>query len=86
MNSCLLYEVQTSTNINYTIPTSDVPQNVTLKIYDLLGKVVATLVDEIQPAGNYTAEFSSADLSSGVYFYTLRSGDKYESKKMMLLH
>jgi len=75
-----------STIINYTIPNSDVPQNVTLKVYDMLGKVVATLVNKIQPAGNYTAEFSPEGLSSGVYFYTLRNGDKYESRKMMLLH
>jgi len=75
-----------STIINYTVPSSDVPQNVTLKVYDLLGKVIATLVNEIQPAGNYTAEFSPEGFSSGVYIYILRNGDKYESRKMMLLH
>ena len=75
-----------STIIKYTIPNSDVPQNVTLKVYDMLGKVVATLVNKIQPAGNYRAEFSAEGLSSGVYFYTLRNGNKYESRKMMFLH
>jgi len=75
-----------STNIYYTIPFSDVPQNVTLKVYNLLGEVITTLVDELQTAGNYTVEFSSKGLSSGVYFYTMRYGDKYEKRKMMLLH
>ena len=75
-----------STNIYYTIPYTDVPQNVTLKVYNLLGEVITTLVDELQTAGNYRVEFSSKGLSSGIYFYTLRYDDKYEKRKMMLLH
>lgn len=57
----------------------------TLKIYDVLGNEVATLVDEYKPAGIYEVEFYNKDLSSGVYFYKLQSGDFIETKKMILL-
>ena len=57
-----------------------------LKIYDLLGNEIATLVDEFRPAGNYEIEFNSESnaqqLASGVYFYCLRAGDFIETKKM----
>ena len=60
---------------------------VTLKIYDVLGNEVATLVNEEQQAGSYQVEFSSKnnELSSGVYFYQLRAGDFVQTKKMILL-
>ncbi len=45
---------------------------VMLKVYDIAGREVATLVNEIMPAGKHEAEFNAEDLSSGVYFYTLR--------------
>jgi hypothetical protein len=62
----------------------------TLKVYDLLGREVVTLVDEYKPAGNYEVEFdvgTSRDLSlsSGIYFYTLRAGDFAQTKKMILM-
>ncbi len=62
----------------------------TLKIYDILGNEVATLVNEYGPAGFYEVEFNSRidggqNLSSGVYFYTLRAGSFVETKKMILL-
>jgi hypothetical protein len=58
----------------------------TLKIYDLLGNEVATLVDEYKPAGKYEAEFNSSALTSGVYFYALDVQDKFfEVKKMLLI-
>lgn len=72
------------TSISYKISkTSDV----SLKIYDLLGKEVATLVNEKQQPGNYNSQFSSygSQLSSGVYFFTLRAGDFVQTKKMMLV-
>jgi hypothetical protein len=56
-----------------------------LKIYDILGNQVTTLVDEYKPAGKYEVEFSAASLPSGVYFYRIQSGDFVQIKKMMLL-
>ena len=63
---------------------------VTLKVYDVLGNEVATLVNEEKPEGNYEVEFNSRsgnerNLVSGVYFYQLRSGNFVETKKMILL-
>ena len=61
----------------------------TLKIYDVLGNEVATLVDEYKPAGKYDVEFKSAvynrQLISGVYFYQLKVGNNTQTKKMLLL-
>jgi hypothetical protein len=59
--------------------------NVTLKVYDLLGREVAVLVDEYKPAGKYEVEFNAFGLSSGAYYYQLIDGDKIEIKKMILL-
>jgi len=78
------------TNIKYSIPTVTIRQAqsdlfVTLKVYDVLGNEVATLVNERQPTGNYEVIFNASDLSSGVYFYTLKAGSFAESKKMLLL-
>jgi len=63
---------------------------VTLKVYDILGNEVSTLVNEYKPAGSYEVDFNShsdkgQNLSSGVYFYTLRAGSFVETKKMILL-
>lgn len=71
-----------STIIRYSIPEQAI---VTLKIYNLLGQEVATLVNTQQTAGQYEATFDAARLSSGVYFYTLNAGDYSFTKKMMLL-
>ena len=61
----------------------------TLKIYDVLGNEVSTLVDEYKPAGSYQVEFSTigeaANLPSGVYFYRLQAGDFVQTKKLLLL-
>lgn len=61
--------------------------HVTLKIYDVLGRKVATLVDEFKQPGNYNSQFSiiNSQLSSGVYFYRLTAGDFVETKKMIFL-
>lgn len=56
-----------------------------LKVYDVLGNEVSTLVDEFRNAGSYEVEFDGGKLSSGVYFYQLRVGDYLETKKMLLL-
>jgi hypothetical protein len=60
-------------------------QFVTLKIYDILGNEVATLVNEEKPAGTYEVEFDAIDLPSGIYFYQLKAGSFIETKKMVLL-
>jgi hypothetical protein len=70
------------TKINYALPTSGL---VTLKIYDVLGREVMTLVNEMKSAGNYTVDFNGANLSSGIYFYTLKSDDFTAVKKMTLI-
>jgi hypothetical protein len=61
----------------------------TLKIYDVLGNEVATLVDEYKPAGRHEIEFNSSSIkhlpSSGVYFYQLKTDSKVENRKMLLL-
>jgi hypothetical protein len=77
-----------STKIKYSIPSvSGVMQSqlVTLKIYDVLGNEVATLVNEEKPAGSYEVGFDASQLSSGIYFYKLTSGQFVESRKMILL-
>jgi len=78
-----------STKISYQIPVSLYPSKggtlVTLKIYDILGKVVATLVNEEQGAGFYEIEFVASQLSSGIYFYQLKAGDFIQTNKMLLL-
>ena len=71
-----------STTISYQIPKSG---HVTLKVYNALGKEVATLVNEEKSVGRYSIDFSAQGLSSGIYFYSIRSGSFFETKKMMLL-
>lgn len=73
-----------STRINYELRNSNY---VTLKVFDLLGKEVATLVNEKQSAGSYAVDFNSSEfnLPSGIYFYTLNAGDFKETRKMILI-
>ena len=71
-----------STRIYYSLPKSNM---VTIKIFDILGKEVKTLVNEYQNAGNYYVEFNADGIASGIYFYRLQSGDYVSIKKMILL-
>jgi len=71
-----------STVIEYSIPQRE---KVSLKIYDVLGKEVASLVDEDKSAGKYSVRFNAGSLSSGVYFYILRAGDFISAKKLILM-
>ena len=71
-----------STKISYQIPKSGY---VTLKVFNALGKEVATLVNEEKPAGKYSVDFSAHGLSSGIYFYSIHSGSYYVTRKMILL-
>jgi len=70
------------TNISYTIPQNGI---VSIKVYDILGKEVSTLVNGYQNAGLYTLQFDASNLSSGVYFYKLTAGDYSKVLKMILL-
>jgi hypothetical protein len=71
-----------STKISWQLPTGI---HQTLKIYDVLGNEVATLVDEYREAGSYEVEFNAGNLSSGIYFYKFQAGSFIETKKMILL-
>lgn len=76
-----------STKIKYSIPTVGTQRavSVQLKVYDILGKEVATLVDEYKPAGSYEVEWDASGLPSGIYFYQLKTESFIETKKMMLM-
>jgi hypothetical protein len=71
-----------STRITYSVPKSE---KVRLAVYNLLGSEVAMLVNETKGAGTYTVNFNAQNLSSGVYFYKLETGNTLLVKKMMLL-
>jgi len=71
-----------TTTITYTIPEAS---RVTLKVYDILGEEVATLVNEDKIVGNYEVNFDASKLASGMYIYTITAGNYIATKKMMLL-
>jgi len=71
-----------TTTINYQLPELSF---VTLKVYDVLGSEVVTLVSEEKPIGNYEVEFDGSVLTSGIYFYQLKAGNFIQSKKMVLM-
>lgn len=70
------------TKISYILSTS---ADVTLKIYDILGREISTLIKENQNPGNYEINFNASKLSSGFYFYTLKAGNNFQTKKMLLI-
>ena len=71
-----------TTTIKYSIPEAG---NVELKVYDILGNEVATLVNEVKSPGNYAAEFDASVFASGVYIYTINANNFAQSKKMILM-
>ena len=71
-----------STTISYSIPKQT---HVSLKVYDVLGKEVAELVNEEMSSGSYKLDFDASNLSSGIYFYTLRTNKFSNTRKMLLL-
>lgn len=72
-----------ATNISYNIPADS---KVNIKVYNSIGKEVAELVNEVQSAGMHTVTFNASALSSGVYYYTVKSGSAFaETKKMTLI-
>lgn len=71
-----------STQIHYQVPESGI---ISLKIYDLVGREIATLVEGLVPAGEHTAVFNATNLSSGVYLYRLEANNFVATKKMLLI-
>jgi hypothetical protein len=71
-----------TTSIQYSVPNTGY---VTLEVFDLLGRVVSTLVDDFENAGEHAIEFDAAHLPSGLYLYRLTAGDEVSTKKMMFL-
>ncbi|MBK6912774.1 MAG: T9SS type A sorting domain-containing protein [Ignavibacteriales bacterium] len=79
-----------TTKIKYTIPSVTLSLSkgdilVSLKVFDVLGNEVATLVNEFKPAGEYNIDFTAASLPSGVYFYQLKAGEFIQTRKMILI-
>lgn len=70
------------TRINYSLGK---PDNVTIKVFDITGKEITTIVNEYQTAGSYEVDFDGSGLSSGAYYYKMQSGNFYEVKSMILL-
>ena len=70
------------TNIQFQIPKSEF---VTLKIYNILGEEIATIIQDKLPAGNYTYQVDSSDLASGLYLYRIEAGEFQQVRKMVLL-
>lgn len=71
-----------STTIKYSVAERS---NVTIKVYDMLGKEVASLVNSVKDAGSYEVNFNAQNLASGMYVYSITAGNFTSSKKMMLL-
>jgi hypothetical protein len=71
-----------STKISFSLPKAG---NVKLVVYDILGKEVATLINDYRTAGTHSVEFNASNLASGVYLYRIESGDFKETKRMMLV-
>ncbi len=70
-----------STTIRFDVPQDN---NVTIAVYDMLGRHIATVVDEFKRAGKHSVTFDGSQLSSGIYIYTMRSGKYFSTRKMVL--
>lgn len=71
-----------STKISWKSPVGG---RQTLKVFDVVGSEITTLIDEVKPAGEYQVKFSGSGLASGIYYYQLKTGNLVETKKMILL-
>jgi hypothetical protein len=71
-----------NTKINFAIPNSE---HVSLRVYDMLGREVSVLVNNVLTPGEYEADFNAKGLSSGMYYYSLRAGEYVDVKKMVLV-
>ena len=70
------------TNIQYDLPIDNF---VTIKVYDLIGREVMSLVNEMKEAGSYMASFNGTDLPSGIYYYRIKAGGYEQVRKMILI-
>jgi hypothetical protein len=87
-NGFMLYQnypnpFSTSTTIEYCIPRRDVAE---LKVFDLFGREVASLVNDEKPAGKHQVQWHNPGVADGVYFYQLKSGEFTLMKKLMVVH
>ncbi|MBT8379039.1 MAG: T9SS type A sorting domain-containing protein [Ignavibacteria bacterium] len=71
-----------TTKIKFELPDQN---RVTLKVYNVLGNEIATLINKDKPSGTYEIEFDATGLPSGIYFYELHAGNFVETRKMILL-
>jgi hypothetical protein len=71
-----------TTSISFSIPSR---QFTIVKVYDILGNEIITLVNEEKPAGKYIVNFNASNLHSGVYFYSIRAGSFTDTKKLILI-
>jgi hypothetical protein len=74
-----------TTNISYDVGSSSGGSHVTLRVFDVMGKEVATLIDETKTAGEYDISFDARNFASGVYFYSLQVDHALDVKKMLLI-
>jgi hypothetical protein len=80
------YEVPARALVTVSLSNRDAREsNVMLKVFDILGREVATLINEQKPPGTYEVRFNGAGLASGVYVYRLQAGGFVETKKMVLV-
>ena len=70
------------TKISFDLPEKN---NVTIKVYDVLGKLIKVLMNENKNAGSYSVNFDGTNLPSGVYYYDIKAGSYTETKKMALV-
>ncbi|MBS1492213.1 MAG: T9SS type A sorting domain-containing protein, partial [Bacteroidetes bacterium] len=71
-----------TTKINFSLPKQGF---VSLKIFDVTGREVAKLVNEVRPSGVFSVDFNGADFASGVYFYRIEAQDFIDTKRMVLV-
>ena len=71
-----------NTKIRFSIPQAN---RVTLKVYDMLGQEVATLVDNFKKAGTFEVDFDASNLPTGTYFYSISAGNFHSVQKMLLI-
>ena len=71
-----------TTSIEYQVASIE---KVSIKVYDVLGREITTLVNEQKAPGNYSVTFDASDLSSGIYFYQINAGEFNQTRKMILM-
>lgn len=74
-----------TTKIKFSIPAVEKPYMASLRVFDVLGNEVATLVNEEKSAGEYEVQFDGSGLTSGIYFYQLKAGEYVETRKFVLM-